>query len=399
MMVVYISLNFNFFQGCPNLLTLNLSNCTSIIGRLSRLQVLDLNWCGKLQMLPSSIGQLTALKELRLGLSRSLEALPDSITALSQLQRLYLEDCTSRSKLPATDELMTGLLNSNKSLATEWLAVGIGQLNVLKYLLVRGCTDEAITALDSSGALTNLHQLSRLRFIDCPSMTKLPETIGLLTNLDSLSLWNCEKLWDLPISIGQLKLLTRLFLRYCSSLETLPESLGALASLQQLLIFNCASITRIPASIGHLSGLFQLHMQGCGSLQSFPDSLSQLNGLARLEILDCGNSLEGLDLRRALQGLRIWGCTSITQLPGSCLMVVDSNFESPAWIWNIVQEISVCCNLKEVREVEVNDCGYLRHVLEDSESGRAVLHRVHNSSCCKLLTPVQKKDLVALHLW
>ena len=353
--------------------------------------MLDLYSCRKLRTLPNSIGKLTALKQLHLGRCESLETLPDSISALSRLHQLYLGDCSSLSKLPATIGLMTGLTHLNINLATECLAVSVGQLSALKQPLVTGCTHEAITLLDKSGALTNLHQLSHLQ---CSAMTKLPETIGLLTNLDSLSLWNCEKVRELPNSIGQLKVLTRLFLRYCSSLETLPESLGALASLQQLVILYCASITRLPSSMGHLSGLLQLHMEGCGALQSLPDSLRQLNALTRLQILDCGSSLEGLGLRRVLQGLRIWGCTLITELPGSCLVVVDSNFENPAWIWNVVQEISVCCNLKEVREVEVNDCGFLRHVLEDWECGRVILQRVHNSSCFKLSTPVHEKSIL-----
>ena len=398
----------SIFQGCPNLLKFNLSECKSIttlpdsIGRLSRLQELNLNWSRNLQKLPPSIGKLTALERLYLGYCESLEALPDSITALSRLQRLYVDDCSSLSTLPATISRMTGLAHLNINLHTEWQALGIGQLNMLKQLLVSGCTDDAIATLDRLGTLTNLHQLQVLGFFGLSSMTKLPETIGLLTNLDALYLWKCEKVRELPNSIGELKVLTKLYLRHCRSLETLPDSLGALASLQELVFVNCASITRLPSSIGNLTRLQVLHMQGCGALQSLSDSLSQLNALERLEILECGSSLEGVGLPRALQGLRIWGCTSIFKLPGSCLTVVDRTIDSPDRIQDVEEYWWVCREVKEVRVVEArvveaNDCGLLHFAREDSESGRAIVQRVHNSPCCKTVTRVYKRRRLGDH--
>ena len=128
-------------------------------------------------------------------------------------------------------------------------------------------------------------------------------------------------------------------------------------------------------SIGHMSSLQALLIHGCGALQSHPDSLSQLNKLLRLQILDCGSSLKGLDVLRALQGLRIWRCTSITELPGSCLVVVDSNFQSPTFIWDGEEWWWVRRDVKKGQEVEANYCGFLRHVREDTESGRAILQR------------------------
>ena len=394
---------FPSVQGCPNLQRLNLRECASIttlpesIGHLSRLQVLDLLMCRNLRKLPTSIGRLIALEKIVMSGCDSLETLPDSITSLSRLHWIYMEDCTSLSKLPATFGLMTGLMRLTMNLATEWQAFDIGQLNVLKELVLRGCTDEAITVLNSLGTLTNLHQLYSLIFLYSPSMTKLPETIGQLWNLAFLKIWQCEKVQELPNSIGQLKVLKELRLRYCRSLKTLPDSLGAVTSLVCLCIVNCPSITELPSSVGHLSSLRCLHMQGCGAMQSLPDSLSQLNALVRLEIVDCGSSLEGLGLGRALQGLRIWGCTSITQLPGSCLSVVDSNCESPAFIWDGEELWWRRLEVKEVREVEANDCGRLCLVREDGERGRSMLQRVHSSSCCKGVTRVYKRRRLSDH--
>ena len=268
---------------------------------------------------------------------------------------------------------MTGLKSIGINLATEWQAFDIGQLNVLKNLGICKCTDEAITAPDSVGTFTNLPQLSSLWIDDSPSMTKLPETIGRLSNLNYLSLFKIEKVRELPNSIGQLKVLEQLELIYCRSLKTLPDSLGALTNLETLYLVKCPSITKLPSSVGYLSSLRWLHMEGCGAMQPLPDSLSPLNALVMLEILECGSSLEELGLLRALQGLRIWGCTSITQLPGSCLVVVDSNCLSPAFVWDGEGNWWDRREVKEVHVMEANDCGRLRHLREDGERGRAIL--------------------------
>ncbi|KAG0607709.1 hypothetical protein M758_8G048500 [Ceratodon purpureus] len=386
-------------QGCPNLLNLDLTNCTSIItlpgsiGQLSRLQLLDLDGCRNLQKLPSTIGQLSHLEKLRIQECENLESLPDSIPSLPRLQHLLMYACTSMSKVPETMGLMTGLTRFHTDLATEWHAVAVGQQHGLKRLYIYKCSDEAITWLDRNSSLAHLHHLSIFTFKDCLAMSKLPHTIGLLTNLDWLSLWRCENLRELPNCIGQLKLLTELQLRRCSSLETLPDCLGALTSLEGLSIAHCRSLTKLPESIGHLSRLEQLRIEGCGELQPLPESLRQLSALWRLQILDCG-SLEGLGVLRVLPGLRIWGCTSATNLSGSCLIVLDRNYRDPSWYWynDGNQYRSERGDLKEMRVVEANDCGFLR-LVQDVESGRSILQRVHKVDCCKL---VMLKDREAI---
>ncbi|KAG0563881.1 hypothetical protein KC19_8G066900 [Ceratodon purpureus] len=378
-------------EGCPNLLNLYMRGCTSIttlpdcIGQLTRLQVLDLLGCKNLQKLPSTIGQLTQLQLLHLQNCESLESLPDSISAMPQLQQLLMGSCTSLSKVPETIGLMTGLTDFSTDLATEWQAVAVGQLQGLKELTLVNCSDEGITWLDRNSSLAHLHHLSILHFCDCPAMSKLPHTIGLLTNLDWLELWRCENLRELPNCIGQLNLLTQLQLIRCSSLETLPDCLGALTSLEFLWITRCRSLTKLPESIGHLSRLEELLIEGCGELQPLPESLRQLSALVWLQILDCG-SLEGLGVLRVLPGLRIWGCTSVTNLSGSCLIVLDrKRYYSSSYRYDDGnQALPVRGDLKEMRVVEANDCGFLR-LVQDAESGRSILQRVHKLDCCKLI--------------
>ena len=371
-----------------------MEECTSIttlpdsIGCLSRLRYLCLNGCYNLQKLPTSIGQLTALEDLRLGWCGRLEALPDSITALRGLRQLFMDDCSSLSNLPATFGLLTALYELTINLGTEKQAIGMGprivQLSALMELQLRECSDEVIATLDSLGMFGNLPKLNCFFFRDCPSMTKLPETTRLLTNLTKLGLWACDKLQELPNSIGEFKVLSLLIIAHCSSLETLPDSLGGLTSLKYLSIVGCTSMIQLPMSIGQLSRLNELHIQDCRALLSLPDSIRLLNSLLRLHILDCG-LLENLELLRVLQGLRIWGCTSTTELPGSCLVVVDNGIYDPAWFWDSKDWNWCKRNVKEVQRLEVNDCGFLR-LAQDIESGRSILQCVHKLPCCKKLT-------------
>ncbi|KAG0586241.1 hypothetical protein KC19_2G074800 [Ceratodon purpureus] len=383
-------------EACPNLLRLNLERCTSIttlphsIGRLSKLQILDLFYCMNLQELPSSIGQLTGLVKLNLMGCENLKALPDSISTLPELDELYISGCSSMSRMPSSPMTTLGMMFME--IDEEWQALALGQLIGLRFLNLSHCSDEGNALLDSSGAFGNLHQLFFCVIFRNPGMTKLPQTMGLLTNLGWLELCECEGVRELPESMGHLKLLTRLRLIHCDSLETLPDCLGALTRLRHLWIQQCPSLTKLPESIGLLSSLRDFRIAGCAGLQPLPDSIRQLNALERLDILDCG-SLVGLGVstvlsdvrifgRRVLPGLRIWGCTSVTELPGSCLMVVDSNFSDPMWFGHHDNDQPVPENLKELRLVEENDCGFLRHV-HDTPTGRFIVQRVHEVPCCK----------------
>ncbi|KAG0607563.1 hypothetical protein M758_8G038700 [Ceratodon purpureus] len=383
-------------EACPNLVRLNLKECTSIttlphsIGRLSKLQILDLFSCENLQELPSSIGQLSGLVELDLNGCENLKALPDSISTLPGLNRLFMAGCRSMSRMPPSP--MPGLGQVIMELAEEWQALALGQLIGLLALTLYECRDEAIAVLDSSGAFGNLHHFSHFWIFSSPNMTKLPQTMGLLTNLKWLELRDCGRVRELPESMGHLKLLTDLRLMRCGRLEALPDCLGALTSLRHLWIQQCTSLTKLPQSIGLLSSLRGFRIEGSAGLQPLPDSLRQLNALERLDILDCG-SLEGLGVsrvlsdvrifgRRLLPGLRIWGCTSVTELPGSCLMVVDSNFSDPFWFGRDANFYIIPENLKELRLVEENDCGFLRHV-HDTPTGRFIVQRVHEVPCSK----------------
>lgn len=75
----------------------------------------------------------------------------------------------------------------------------------------------------------------------------------------------------------------------------------------------------------------------------------------------------------------------ITELPGSCLKVVDTNICNDICdLWDVSHYRLVHRCLKVVRELEAKDCGFFRLVQEDTddESGRVMLQCVYNKLLC-----------------
>ncbi|KAG0627014.1 hypothetical protein M758_2G167900 [Ceratodon purpureus] len=61
-------------------------------------------------------------------------------------------------------------------------------------------------------------------------------------------------------------------------------------------------------------------MTGCKNLQKLPTSIKNLKGLRRFMLRDCG-SVEAMGALTTLQGLPMWGTTSVTELPASLGLV------------------------------------------------------------------------------
>jgi len=232
------------------------------MGSLSNLSIVLAYGCSSLVKLPSWIGHLSKLEKLWMGLSTERETLVDGNFghAWKQLNMLYLRNC---------DGLVSAF-----------------NYGVLKQLL-------------------NLNLFSS-------TITELPESIGLMECLATLYI-SCEKLESLPNSIGDLQRLRNLHLRGCDKLKRLPETLGALPRLQLLVVGRC-SIRKLPRSLGQLLRLEELRIEGCKSLKRLPASITQLNRLEKFELEGCG-SIEAMGALTTLQGLSLWGRTSITKLP------------------------------------------------------------------------------------
>lgn len=167
------------------------------------------------------------------------------------------------------------------------------------------------------------------------SLTRIPETLWKLTELQKLSL-NGNRLTSLPAQIGQLTLLRSLGLdhneltslpstignltnlRYLdighNRLTTLPEAIGKLTALDKLSLSH-NQLTSLPDTVGNLTGLTRLYV-GSNRLVALPDSIGQLVSLKALFLFD--NKLksipEAIGKLTALQTLAL-NANHLTSLP------------------------------------------------------------------------------------
>src|SRR5690242_8277672 len=70
--------------------------------------------------------------------------------------------------------------------------------------------------------------LNALRLGNFDEIVGLPDTIGDLPSLVTLSVHSCKRLTSLPDSVGNLKVLASIDLTACENLQRLPDTIGNL---------------------------------------------------------------------------------------------------------------------------------------------------------------------------
>jgi len=152
------------------------------------------------------------------------------------------------------------------------LPESLGQLTQLQTLTLNG---NQLTALpESLGQLTQLQKLNLAR----NQLTVLPESLGQLTQLQTLDLYD-NQLTALPESLDQLTQLQNLYLAN-NQLTVLPESLGQLTQLQNLDLDN-NHLTALPEWLGQLTQLQTLDLSN-NQLPVLPEALRRCEQLKSL---------------------------------------------------------------------------------------------------------------------
>ncbi|MBV9928883.1 MAG: GTP-binding protein [Acidobacteria bacterium] len=205
----------------------------------------------KLTSLPPEIGQLTSLEYLDLS-DNELRTLPAELGLLSNLKFLSFW----RSQLDTFPEQILKLrkleqLDYSNKLPTQ-LPEGISSLSNLRILAV-----DMVKGIPA--AIGGLKSLVYLEIINS-SLTTIPQEIGDLYKLQTLSISHTPQLEGLPDSIGRLINLSFLRLSDCK-ITTLPLSIGRLQNLTQLYL-NDNSLVELPSSMGYLLNLKSLHLEG-----------------------------------------------------------------------------------------------------------------------------------------
>lgn len=182
-----------------------------------------------LTTLPDSIGKAAHIKSLRLRKNRLTE-LPASMSQLTQLRILDLSNNRLR-ELP------------------HWLF----NFRELMYFDVSDL--ECVSIPEEIGRLSNLKTLG---IIGCKNLRSLPDALGNLTSLTSLSAF-FNALEELPSSIDRLKSLETLDVSN-NKLRSIPRAILSLKNLRRLDLEG-NQLTRLPAWLRSLNNLEELYLQ------------------------------------------------------------------------------------------------------------------------------------------
>jgi internalin A len=233
--------------------------------------------------------------------------------------------------------------NADDSEKLTELPESLGQLTQLQTLNLSG---NQLTALpESLGQLTQLQTLNLSR----NQLTALPESLGQLTQLQTLNL-SRNQLTALPESLGQLTQLQTLDLSG-NQLTALPESLGQLTQLQWL-SFSENQLTALPEWLGQLTQLQTLDLYD-NQLTALPKSLGQLAQLRRLLLYN--NRLKALP-------------NSIAHLKHLQLLSLHRN-----QLTELTESLLELESLKELWLPENESLGLPTEVIEKARDPRAIL--------------------------
>ncbi|XP_071722997.1 disease resistance protein RUN1-like [Rutidosis leptorrhynchoides] len=290
------------FSGTPFLKSLIMEDCTKLVtldafvGRLDRLEILNLNCCKNLKKLPWNINVLKSLQELHLSGCSALVELPEALAKMESLKVLDLDGFGSNQFSPSdrnsegvlslslntfrstysnirfgsnqfspSDRNSEGVLSlslntfrSTYSNIRSWLSPRKNPLDLfpssLTHLTLRNCN---LSDDDISLGLFSLGSLKLLNLSDNP-FCSIPADISNLTKLKELVLDNCTRLKVIQKLPSSLKVLE---LRECTSVEKIPNFMKQYQyrdpDLFQSDLYNTVSLVEIEGrfkldTIGHV---------------------------------------------------------------------------------------------------------------------------------------------------
>ena len=303
--------------GSPNLVE------TPNFNKIPVLEKLVLQDCINLRGVHPSIGVHKKLIHLCIERCRNLKSLPTKLE-IGSLETLILSGCPKIKKIPEFGENMQRVLKLYlDGIAITKLPTSIGYLTDLALLNIRDC--KSLTCLPST--IFNLKLLKEMNISGCSKLEGLPEILGNVKSVEELDVSGIA-MKEVPSSNGLLKNLMLSFHEFKSRswYDLLPfysrpkspnpmgfSSLSGLCSLTQLNLSGC-NLRAIPDDIGCLFSLEEIDLGG-NSFVCLPDGISQLCKLRIMDLMNC-TSLQSLP-KLPLSIVTVVGddCTSLEMVP------------------------------------------------------------------------------------
>jgi len=269
------------------------------IGRLPLLKMLVLN-CPfapqpteeRQKALWKAICQLKSLESLTINVNRSgleILAFPASFGALKNLKELHVHGCKQV-------EFAQQFVDQSP---LEVLSLGMDPLGEVEYSRLQRVPPEIVRfrrlrtlsiyrtdVRDLPESLGKLAELESLSLIKNPELAALPHSFGKLRKLQTLAVWE-SSITELPRNFGRLINLKSLKLQKCL-IKALPEALGQLTCLDTFeLDASGQSLSALPESFGQLAKLKKLSLKGHSKLTALPESFANLSSLETLYLNGC----------------------------------------------------------------------------------------------------------------
>ncbi|ONI26222.1 hypothetical protein PRUPE_1G010700 [Prunus persica] len=211
---------------------------------MSCLRKLQIQFCQKLSTLPTSLEYCISLQELEIRGCHGLTSLPSGLPSCTSLKELRIESCDNLISLADLDisrlQSLSSLHIFNCGKLNYLPIEGLRSLTCLESMKMGPFSEE----LDSFPDFELPSQIQRLVMKGWPNLRpkSLPQQIQhLTTSLTSLEIDSFDGVEALPEWLGNLTSLTTLSITQCKNLVSLPafEVIQRLTKLQELVIEAC----------------------------------------------------------------------------------------------------------------------------------------------------------------
>ncbi|KAG2319777.1 hypothetical protein Bca52824_012990 [Brassica carinata] len=341
-------------EGCSSL-----KRIPNSVGKLSRLQKLDLSNCD-------------GLKELKISISDSndIGGFEDTIMCLRSVRMFFfgtesfvgnntqggcsLTDPSIRGNLQIYLKLLEGnadhlsFVSENHvchELKLKSPPYGFKSLDIMRF----DWTDKSgyfncgsfsrfpwlqelnLINLNIEKIPDDIDQMQVLEKLDLSGnmFKRLPTTMRRLTKLKHLTLANCRSLEELP-GLSQVEILT---LSDCINLRTLVKQNQGSYSLLELWLDNCKKIKSLPNELKHFTELTYLDLSRHDFKTISSEMLGGLTSLVTLRLNYCNNLEEMTMVPLSLKCLTTHGCKSLRAISFLATHSVDHRDRSPCPEW------------------------------------------------------------------